>query len=57
MMRMKKVIAVEEEIVLDEGIRGRDMSRGRRMGCISGKCSARCGMRGVGGDALRERNL
>ena len=57
MMRMKKVIAVEEEIVLDEGIRGRDMSRGRRMGCISGKCSARCGLRGVGGDALRERNL
>ena len=44
----EKVIAVEEVIVLDEGTRG-----GRRMGCSRGKGSARCGLRGVNGDALR----
>ena len=41
--------AVEELIVLDEGTRGRGINGGRRIGC-----SARCGTRGVGGDALRE---
>ena len=33
------------------------MSGGRRIGCSRGKGSGRCGMRFVGGDALRKMNL